>query len=172
MMKDSAFNLAYARSRKRQKLVPESQKSLESKLNEIAKDLDLGKPVSATINGVEFDLYPISALAFSAGRSPTTLRMWEKDKILPKATFRTKSNKRLYHPLQIALVVHLQDKHDIGQGKNLKDSDFVTDLREKWAKVKITIFKGGEESGKEKQTTGSPEKETSSGNTRQQKALG
>lgn len=143
-MQEDAFRLAAARAKKKQKMIPESKKTLMMKLQEIADDLNLGPGVKSKVNGVVLELYPISALAGALGRTSTTIRMWEANKIIPKATFRSKSNRRMYAALQIALVVYLADKYDIGQGKPLIGTEFVSEIHKLWPEIKKMILKGDE----------------------------
>lgn len=153
-MTDMAFRLAAARAKKADMTIPESKKTLEKKLEEIAADLEKRLRDAVNIHPVYNQsvtlpsgetitfpvLYPISAVAFAVGRTTTLIRIWESEKILPKATLRTPSGRRLYHILQIALIVYLAEKHDIGQGKKLKGSEFHRELNELWPRIKKHIL--------------------------------
>ncbi len=48
--------------------------------------LKWGRP--ARVNGQQLVLYPIRSLAWALGRSPYTIRRWEAQGILPRATYR------------------------------------------------------------------------------------
>ena len=53
-------------------------------------DLDLGRPVAITIgaDGTEVPLFTIGSLARALGRTPQTVRAWERDNYLPKPRWR------------------------------------------------------------------------------------
>ena len=68
------------------------------------------------VNGKEVELFTIGELADRLDRQRQTIRKWERDGRIPKATFRSKSGQRLYTQAQIDAVVRVVDKYGIRQG--------------------------------------------------------
>src|SRR4051794_31270813 len=52
------------------------------------------------INGKEEELYTIGQLSKMIKRSIETIRVWEREQIIPKAMYK-RNNIRLYHPLEV-----------------------------------------------------------------------
>lgn len=70
------------------------------------------KPRVFQIGGVDREFFPIGKLAEALGRKPVTIRKWERDGIIPKATFRMPSDhaqgvRRLYSREQIEGIVKI-----------------------------------------------------------------
>lgn len=70
------------------------------------------KPRRFTVAGVEKELFTIGDLAAALGRRPNTIRKWERDGTLPRATFRAPSNdvrgvRRLYSREQVEGMVRI-----------------------------------------------------------------
>ena len=53
------------------------------------------------IDNEDVTLYTIGELARFIGREPVTIRMWESTGMIPKATYRDPSNRRLYSVIQM-----------------------------------------------------------------------
>ncbi len=73
-----------------------------------------GRP--ASVNGQTLVLYPIRSLAWALGRSPYTIRRWEAQGVLPKATYRLNNSdpnlrRRRYSAVQIRGLVDIADQH-------------------------------------------------------------
>ncbi len=76
--------------------------------------LKWGRP--ARVNGQQLVLYPIRSLAGALGRSPYTIRRWEAQGILPRATYRLSNSdpslrRRRYSAAQIRGLVEVADRH-------------------------------------------------------------
>ena len=68
------------------------------------------KPREYTMNGVKQDFFTIGQLALALGRRPVTMRLWEREGIIPKATYQVSSEtangrRRLYSRAQIEGLV-------------------------------------------------------------------
>lgn len=69
-------------------------------------------PRHLTVNGKPIELFSVGHLAKALGRVPVTIRKWEKDGTIPKATFRKPSDdprgqRRLYSRAQIEGLVKI-----------------------------------------------------------------
>jgi hypothetical protein len=70
------------------------------------------KPRKYMTNGVEREFFTIGHLAAALGRRPVTLRLWEREGIIPKATYQINSEskngrRRLYTREQVEGLVKL-----------------------------------------------------------------
>lgn len=67
------------------------------------------KPVeySISIGGIEvlIPMYSITQLAAKLGKTAQTIRLWEKKKYLPKASYRSSSGNRLYTDFQVKMII-------------------------------------------------------------------
>jgi hypothetical protein len=70
------------------------------------------KPRVYTVKGKDVEFFTIGQLAAELGRSPVTLRKWERDGVLPKATFvapnpkqDSRAKRRLYSRAQAVCIV-------------------------------------------------------------------
>jgi hypothetical protein len=75
--------------------------------------LKWGRP--ATVNGQTLVLYPIRSLAWALGRSTYTIRRWEAQGIIPRATYRLSNSepnlrRRRYSAAQIRGLVQIADE--------------------------------------------------------------
>lgn len=70
-----------------------------------------------TIDGVELEMFTIGELAKRLDRQLQTLRKWEKLGIIPQATYRSGTNRRLYTVNQINAIVNCVRKYNIKQGQ-------------------------------------------------------
>jgi len=73
-----------------------------------------GRP--ATVNESTLMLYPIRSLASALGRSPYTIRRWEAQGVLPRASYRLSNSdpnlrRRRYSAAQIRGLVEVADRH-------------------------------------------------------------
>ena len=69
-----------------------------------------------TIKGVELEMFTNGYLAERLDRQAQTLRKWEKQGIIPQATYRNASNRRLYTTNQIEAIVQCVTKYGLQQG--------------------------------------------------------
>lgn len=70
------------------------------------------KPKEFIINGGPMDFFNIGQLARALGRKPVTIRLWEREGILPKATFMLNANsvngrRRYYSKGQVEGIVRI-----------------------------------------------------------------
>lgn len=63
--------------------------------------------------GYELELYTIGELAKAVKRSVETIRLWEKEKLIPKPMWKARNKVRLYHPKEVAAMQRVLKK----QGK-------------------------------------------------------
>jgi len=83
------------------------------------------------IGGMDREFFTIGALAKALGRQPGTIRKWEADELLPKATFRQstedpRGEHRLYTRAQIEGIVRIATEEGLmnGDGKAVTSTDF------------------------------------------------
>jgi DNA-binding transcriptional regulator YiaG len=71
------------------------------------KDPRRPKKFSVHIGGLERELSMYSSTQFArmVGRSVQTIRLWEREGILPKAVYRCNNNNRLYTEFQVKMLV-------------------------------------------------------------------
>lgn len=91
------------------------------------------KPYIFTVRGKEMEFFPIGALALAlGGRSPNTLRAWEKDGTLPKSVFTKPSHdprgrRRMYTRAMVEGLVRIAKEEGIflpDKGRKLSDTSF------------------------------------------------
>lgn len=70
-----------------------------------------------TIDGVDLEMFTIGELATRLDRQLQTLRKWEKLGIIPQATYRSGTNRRLYTTNQIEAIVDCVRRYNIKQGQ-------------------------------------------------------
>ncbi len=108
--------------------IEEKQKALQHESDQ----WDL-KPYIFTVKGKETEFFPIGALALAlGGRSPNTLRAWEKEGILPKSVFVKPSKdprgrRRMYTRAMVEGLVRIAKEEGIfwpDKGKKLSDTVF------------------------------------------------
>ena len=91
-------------------------------------DWFLGDPVR--IGGTPSDYYPISALAAALNRAQSTIREWERDRIIPPALILNRDSRngrrRLYTGAQIKGLRQLADECGVLDNMRapVKDSEF------------------------------------------------
>ncbi len=73
------------------------------------------------VNNVATLFYTIGEVARRVNRSHLTIRKWERDGVIPPATFRTESNRRLYSEKQVMLLESLIKKYKMRQGRGIPD---------------------------------------------------
>jgi len=76
------------------------------------------KPRTYPVGGVEREFFTIGQLAEALGRKPVTLRKWEREGIIPKATFRAPSEhvqgvRRLYSREQVEGIVKIAKEEGV-----------------------------------------------------------
>lgn len=91
-------------------------------------------PKTYLIHGKEVELYSIGELAEMLDRERQTIRKWERAGIIPAATFRTKSGRRLYTKEQVEAIVKAVEEFDVRQGVAIPQ-EFVQRVHEEFKKA-------------------------------------
>ena len=95
------------------------------------------RPVKKRIKGVDRELFPVGALAAAVGRSAVTMRLWERNGVLPAAKFRlqNKNNvggRRYYTRGQIEAIVRIAgDLGMLGEQRRIHP-DFTANVVQAW----------------------------------------
>lgn len=78
-----------------------------------------------SIGGKDIELLTISQLAEALGRKPVTIRKWEAEKVIPKATYKkpgankdVRGSRRLYSKEQVEALVRIAAEEKILHDKN------------------------------------------------------
>lgn len=93
-------------------------------------------PKTYNIQGKDVDLFTIGELADQLDRQRQTIRKWEKQGIIPAATFRSKSGRRLYTARQIEAIVNTVNQYELKQGMAIPE-EFKTKVKEAFSKASI-----------------------------------
>lgn len=92
-----------------------------------SSDLNGARGKVYRINGAEIELFTIGEMAKALGKSPVTLRMWEREGWIPKATYRTPTprgkqipdrpskGRRLYSREQVAFLANAVSSFSLDQ---------------------------------------------------------
>jgi hypothetical protein len=103
---------------------------------------DVG-PRSYKVKGVDTEFFTVGHLALAVNRTPRTVRYWERERIIPPATFRApKPNKgvlkqvgdRLYSRAQIEAIVQVAKEEGVLDGKAPKPS-FTAKIQRAWLAI-------------------------------------
>lgn len=86
------------------------------------------------INGKEVELFTIGELADRLDRQRQTIRKWEREGIIPAATFRSKAGRRLYTSEQINAIIKVVEKYDLKQGMAIPP-EFKREVKEEFDKA-------------------------------------
>jgi len=93
------------------------------------------KPRKYTVNGQETEFFTVGQLAQALGRQPVTIRKWEREGIIPKATFQTpgkdgdpRGRRRLYTREQVEGIVRIAHEEGVlvSHQKPIKDTQFAS----------------------------------------------
>jgi hypothetical protein len=85
---------------------------------------------------VEVEMVSLSHLAKALGRQQATIRLWEKDGLLPEALYRNERGHRLYTLLQVSLIMDAIAEVKLAYGvKSLKYGIKKTNLAELFQKI-------------------------------------
>lgn len=96
------------------------------------------KPVVKNIKGQRTELYPVGVLASALGRSAVTMRLWERNGILPRAKYRLANKngvggRRYYTRPQIESVVAVAAEFQmLGEQRRLHP-EFTARVTAAWA---------------------------------------
>ena len=86
-------------------------------------------PKTYMIGGEETELFTIGELADQLDRQRQTVRKWEREGIIPAASFRSKAGRRLYTREQVTAIVSAVDKWELKQGMAIP-KEFVEEVHE------------------------------------------
>jgi hypothetical protein len=85
------------------------------------------------VNGVEVEFFTVGHLAAALGRKPVTIRKWENDGVIPKATYQRNSEdsrgrRRLYTRDQVEGILKIAKEEGIlrSHNKPIKSTMFTT----------------------------------------------
>lgn len=90
--------------------------------------------IRVTINGKDYDAFPIGELARRMNRSPQTIRKWEREGIIPEA-LRDPTGRRVYLESHIAAIVRAANECKIEPGQSIAASGFPAQVRESFAHI-------------------------------------
>lgn len=101
------------------------------------------KPKSYRINGIDMKMFTVGQLALAVDRKAVTIRSWEKNGIIPRATYRTPApagpqlpgkpskGRRLYSQAQVDLILEAITTYRIGT-KNPDWVGFSKHIQQHW----------------------------------------
>lgn len=75
------------------------------------------------INGKEYEVFTIGVLAYKLGRSPQTVRKWERDGMIP-TPLRDPAGRRVYLEEHIDAIVRVANECKIRPGESMADTGF------------------------------------------------
>jgi hypothetical protein len=81
------------------------------------------------VNGAPFECYAIGVLAKALGRQVVTIRLWERDGLLPRSPFSSgkvqgAGKARLYTREQIEGIVRIAEEEGVLNGKSIRETAF------------------------------------------------
>jgi hypothetical protein len=91
------------------------------------------KPRKYKVGGEETEFFTVGQLAQALGRQPVTIRKWEREGVIPKATYQSpgkdgdvRGRRRLYTREQVEGIVRIAVEEGVlvSHQKDLKDTDF------------------------------------------------
>lgn len=89
------------------------------------------KPRVYNVRGEDREFFTIGQLSLALGRKPVTIRKWERDGVIPKATFKAPSDhaqgvRRLYSRDQVEGIVRIAKEEGVlvSHQTAIKDTDF------------------------------------------------
>lgn len=93
------------------------------------------KPKSTTLNGIEYELFYISELAYALGREAQTIRKWEIAGVIPKTPFKDRAGRRMYTREQIDVATSIAEECHIKQGLSIANTSFSSKLRKAFGEL-------------------------------------
>jgi hypothetical protein len=99
--------------------------------------------VSVGEKDVEILMFTIGALAAALGKSTQSVRLWEKNKVIPECTFRDDRGRRMYTEHQLRAIVHVFDKHMHEKSFSWADSKIPGGIREMYRSLTNGVWTDG-----------------------------
>lgn len=90
------------------------------------------------INGKEYEVFTIGVLAYKIGRSPQTVRKWERDGMIP-APLRDPAGRRVYLEDHIDAIVRITNECRIRPGDSIVDTGFPVKVKAAFDFIKKKI---------------------------------
>jgi len=90
--------------------------------------------IRVTINGKDYDAFPIGELARRMNRSPQTIRKWEREGIIPEA-LRDPTGRRVYLESHIEAIVRAANDCKIEPGQPITASGFPAQVKEAFGHI-------------------------------------
>lgn len=96
-----------------------------------------------TIGGREIELFTISQVAFYLGRKPGTIRKWEHENVIPKATYvkpgvggDVRGRRRLYSRAQVEALIRIATEENLmGTHVKVGRTQFTTKVFSEFRKI-------------------------------------
>lgn len=113
-------------------IVRHQNRPLHTKAAPSAADWD-AKPRKYVVGGTETEFFTVGQLATALGRQPVTIRKWEREGVIPKATFQApgkdgdpRGRRRLYSREQVEGMVRIAHEEGVlvSHQKPIKDTQF------------------------------------------------
>lgn len=87
-------------------------------------------PIHGVNRNIEF--FPVGVLSAMLGRSPQTIRMWERKGYFPPTLYKDENGRRLYSRPMIEAVC---DEYDVRGGLMRVGDGFTQQVKERWVKL-------------------------------------
>ena len=81
-------------------------------------------------------VFPITQMEIETGKSNDTLRRWERNGVIPKATHRDRQGRRYYLKEEIEVLAQLIKKHELNKQGRAITAAFKKDVRETWRRYR------------------------------------
>jgi hypothetical protein len=92
-------------------------------------------------------VYPITYFAHKIGRAVVTLRLWERDGVIPPPRLHTQGRWRFYLYEEIDAAVRIAEEEGIRQGRDHSLTNFTERVTKEWNRIWDDLEKN---SGREK----------------------
>ena len=77
-------------------------------------------------------VFPITKMEQETGKSNYTLRRWEREKIIPKATFRDRQGRRYYLKEEMEFLALMIKRHGLEKRGRQIPVKFTSDVKDQW----------------------------------------
>ena len=92
-----------------------------------------------TIDGVELEMFTNGFIGKLLNREAQTIRKWEQQGIIPQATYRNASNRRMYTKNQVLAIVNCVRKYELKQGTPIP-KEFVEEVKDEFKRATAKDF--------------------------------